>query len=684
MNLNYLRMDFGRNQLTQAALGGLRSLDERLFSVKQFSLGVFRRVVSRLRRRSIERQILAAGDNVKSRQSEFLGLTDDMEKRFLTIGNDLEQVAASSETLVSSSEEFLKLGAGQIDDHDQFKHAAEVLRGPLEFLRDYQSCSAELARELHLRRDQIVQVCRLESEIESLLTPLRYIQVLFRIEASQLPTEIQNIFITLTSDIEQVHSKAIESVKIEFSKLENALEIVDKLVGKLNVQGEECRLALNKKHAAIERSLQELSASIAESQTRDIRLSRTIKAIRTEVSQVVTGIQFQDITRQKLQSVDRDLTKMEAHTAQFAHRRLHSSSTRPEALGRVNEIARVQMGQLAAIDSDLAGAQATMSSALSSILNKTIELDQDCITMQNLPSVANAEDGMVQVMLNATSEVRAMIASADIIETEIFETIYPLSGLASNLTTIVRKLSFDIKLIALNAQIQAAHLGSKSGLEVLSRKTCFISDGVNALNEQNGTQLHEMADALHKVVDNCRVLRERAQGQRKSLDLEGANVERLLHVFRDRVLEVFVCINDRSAQFRQKLEQTIALTQFHSLAAPRLEAAMESLEIIQGLTDPWKDSAPKMDEATLKEHLRRDYKMDSQRQVHLKAINKDSSLPGQDTAAVDWFESSDALAPKPESQLDLPEPGSKKRELPPPPPPAQQQGEGFGSNVEMF
>ena len=124
-------MDFGRNQLTQAALGGLRSLDERLFSVKQFSLGVFRRVVSRLRRRSIERQILAAGDNVKSRQSEFLGLTDDMEKRFLTIGNDLEQVAASSETLVSSSEEFLKLGAGQIDDHDQFKHAAEVLRGPL-------------------------------------------------------------------------------------------------------------------------------------------------------------------------------------------------------------------------------------------------------------------------------------------------------------------------------------------------------------------------------------------------------------------------------------------------------------------------------------------------------------------------------------------------------------------------
>jgi hypothetical protein len=674
----YKAMESGQKQRLRAPLSAPDSARSYWSSAKLLGRRVSQRLVSGLRVRSIKSDIAAGGLEIKSRQEQFSGLMADVEERFLAIGKNIEGVSGASETLVAISEEFLKLAAGQIDGKDQFTRAAEILQGPLAFLRDCQAWSAELVQELRARRGQIDHVCHLKSEIETVLSPLRYIQVLFRIESARLPVEIQNVFVTLTCDIEEIHSKAIESVKNEFAKLEGALQIIDKLIEKLDLRVEANKVALKQKQEAIEQSLRELSVSVSESQISDVRLCKTLQAVRAEVGQVVMGVQFQDITRQKLEGVDKAMAQLNRRMAEFAR---VDSAKRPQSLGQINEIARVQAGQLASVDCDLAGAQSTINEALKATLEKTVELDQDCLTIQNLLSVANADNGMVQIMLNALTEMRSLIRSAAALESEIYETICPLSDLATNLTAIVGQLSFDIKLIAINAQIQAAHLDSGTGLDVLSQKTCVISDAVNSLNEENGLQLGEMAGALNRVVENCGRFRGRAQEHQKLLNTDGAEVEAQLHVFRDRVLEDFHRVNEHSARLRARLGETIATTDFHQLAKPRLDAAIDSLKIVERLTAPWKDAAPKVEGQALKEQLRNDYRMHSQRMVHLEALNqKPGDQPQtQEQGTIELFEAPAAPGPADiASQARAPTPDGQPESKP------ESKPDDLGANVELF
>jgi|GEM_PF-1275247 len=550
--------------------------------------GVRRGVATRWRRKQTLSGVFLLAESLEEKRGDLTHLSGRLEEEFLKLGESLMQVSNESENLLSKSEDLLKLATGQIDGEDEFRKATEGLKPALQFLDEYKQWSGALTGDLRRFRSQILKVCDWEREIDELLQPLKLMQVLFRIESARLPAETRAVFLILTENIQQVLDKAGVQVKAEFEDMRKMLEGVDRLIARIDQHVSSQSVVLKTKELAIEDSMKGLEKSIVECRHRDMRLTSTVAAMRTEVGRVVQGIQVQDFTRQQLEKLDvifEDVSALVSSCGDEASGNHENGGGR--TLGKLNMIALRSREHLEKINSGIHMASETTRAALETILKRTQDLKNDCMTLHDLPSVASAGSGMVDVILNVVSELRGMIVEESKLALEVQREVQSLSGLAGELTVSIWQLSFGIKLIALNAQVQAAQLTECTGLEVLSQRTCVISDGINSASQSNATLLSDVNSGLEKVLSECRTLCDRVSDGGCFLKQGDCTVETQLHAFRDRVLKEFTLVNEQLDAFARLVRTAAEKTAFPRIADGPMQSMLQLLDELSIQTVDW-------------------------------------------------------------------------------------------------
>ena len=86
-------------------------------------------------------------------------------------------------------------------------------------------------------------------------------------------------------------------------------------------------------------------------------------------------------------------------------------------------------------------------------------LDQECLLLQEFKEVSAAADGTIQVLLEMIEDVRRLTATALQVTTESRRQLEPFGALAARLTGSLEQLSYEMRLIALNVEIQAVQIG---------------------------------------------------------------------------------------------------------------------------------------------------------------------------------------------------------------------------------
>lgn len=543
-----------------------------------------------------------------------------LEQRFLAIGKDLEHSTQLSNALVARGESLVNLAVGKAEGEAELHCAVEVLNNPLGFLDEFQTYSGGLITSLRECEAALQIVCQLRPVMESAVVPLKFVQTLFRVESAALKAEEYAMFIGLAQDIEHLHNQVAQTLEEQFHNLETARAVILKLITRLQLQVDDHHRFVAEKKNAVQQSLANLRRILEASQKRDFNFRQTTQVVNEHITRAVVYLQFQDITRQKLQHVESALEKLRARCGELPRA---SRKQANELLCDFHEVARVQVSQIAAILQDLTEAEAEIRGALASIAQDAGRLDDKCLALQGLDGNSAAEDGMVQVLLDVTNEIRNLMLSTVNMQAEVYEAIRPLSGLAANFTGGLRQLSSNIRLIALNAQVHAAQIGSGTGLEVLSERTCNISDEANAVNDQAASQLHALVSALERIVTECGSLSQRANVQLEWLNSEGQHLEQRLHAYRDRTLAVFQEVGGLAKQLREQLDQALHDAEFAAAADEHLDRVRTALQaVVDETRQAHDDQSVKQPSraAELPDH----YTMASEREVHLAALKSNS------------------------------------------------------------
>jgi hypothetical protein len=604
-----------------------------------------------------------------------------LEAQFLTIGTELERMAGFGDEFVTQVEKLVGLATGKECDCAIFFDPFALIEKSTGFLEDCQRRTDVLVGLLRGYRDQIGELLETESVLRRTMLPLRFVQVLFRVECAPLSAEIQQLFGTLTEEIENLQGRMQKIFGENFKGLEQTRESLDQVIAQLERQSSSLRAALANHRARIGETQATLRQELSSNEQREVQLGQLSKAVAREVQQVVISLQFQDIVHQKLQHVTAELPRAEARLAEFAGAGRKEGGHEP--VQYLWQSCRLQGGQLEVAREELLRAEAGMRRGISNVLNHLREMDSKCLSLEEFQLLTTSCDGMVQVLVETMEEVRKLMGETVASAAAAHELLRPLGGLASNLTVVARDLAARIHLFGLNAQVQAAQVGQGergAELAILSLRTSEICAETNRISENAAAQLDAMVAGLADCVRDFGALRSEAAAKEAVLVRETLGEEKRLHAFRDQGLEALQVIGCSLDGIREHAHQTLEAIRFTDFCESVLPGLQAPLRAITEAAELWlKTTGGGVPDTSLIEDLKNDYTMASEREVFDRLASPPGIVPQASAAPADSggdFELFDVLP----AATEFPESVEKGPELPAP----VTGAASLGTNVELF
>ena len=598
-----------------------------------------------------------------------------LERQFLGFQTTLEQLSGASRDLIDHGQSVVRLASGQETGDLSFESVFATLDSPLKYLATAQEAMEELLAGLRNSLDAISRLLNVQRMLEATLAPLHITQVMFRIQSAHLPSEATQVFNAVTEKIEmlqrQVQSAFSEHGRVLAAVHSNLVEVVAALENQMATQGRKAA----EKRLAFSEVLSTLLEDINRNAQRDVALTSATQELARLVSGAVMALQMQDIIAQKL-----------AHGSEGIRDTLKALSEIAPARGEtrfqtVTTIARIEAAQLDAVLSDLSKCDGALREAFGGISGLLEQLNSDCLMLKEFREITASTNGTVQGLLDSLEEVREMIAATlgTILLAE--KSVQSICSATEGLTSTVDGVAHEMRLIALNAQIQAIQRGEGTGLDVLAAHSAEVSQAITTISADIASKVIEVANSVADHSERVRALRQAGQQTQEELALASDLQEAALHRFRDRTLDEFIATGTALDKARDIGDGILSLLDLGGVVAPieRLrdsvrELAQRSEEMGRifrrrnvtglGAGDPADPDLPDAELAL----LQRRYTMASERLVYASASGLDGSAAGSGTVAtgVDLW---DEDAPEVLAEMQVGEPSG---------------GGEFGDGVELF
>jgi hypothetical protein len=546
-------------------------------------------------------------------------LAEDLEGRFLNLATAVEELPGVSAALVRHSQQLVALATGQNSGGSVYQATYDGLALRVGFVDRHWETIRGLREQLHHSLPAIDAMLRQESDLGQTVAPLKYIQTLFKVESAGLDSSLQSMFLALTEEISGLQSKVSETFGEKFQVLRDMRRVVANVVRDLERQDRELGRFLGERKQALEKTLGGLQADLEQNRRREVKLTQVSQCIAEKVGGLVLGLQAQDIVAQKLAHVRAACGQM---GERYAGRRSLDTAGQSGLLRFLVQTATVEQAQLLSIQEDLRQTEEQLSGAITAIDDEVRRLDADCISLNEFDSVTVGYNALIETLLEALGGVHEMVETTVTSTARAQAEIQPLGGRTSNVTATMRELSAHIRVIALNAQVQAARIECGTGLEVLAAATNRVAVETAGISEAIATQLDQFAVTMDGLVRSIVALHAEGAAQQRSWHERNETERGALHAVRDaalRELQETAGCADRVRALIGAMRDKISLG---ALAEQPLAGPLEPLQAVAqhagelrqlpeftGLTDV---SATEPDLGA--------YTMESERKVHQAAL----------------------------------------------------------------
>jgi hypothetical protein len=561
-----------------------------------------------------------------------------VENKFLALGAALQEQAALSGQLVRKGRTLLEGASGDGPGGDPVRAALELIRQTLDFTHEGSRRIEALLVRMDRYHEQTGRLLKEEQRVERILAPLRIIQTLFRIESAVLPADVQTAFATLSGEIPKYDVRVREVFAQHAEVLTSARSDIDKTTARLRrsavLQAQEIAATRQR----IEEALTGLAGELDSGRERNARLATILAEIDREAGDVVVGLQYQDITRQKMDHVRTSLREMAARAGSDASRPLGD-------LGYLHQSCRLEALQAGAIADELKTARTSVATGMRGILRRLEQIEQQCWPCAELAQASTAVETRVHILQTALREAVALMPQALGGADDAIALIQSFRSVAASVAATAGEMAEGMRLIALNAQVQAAQAGeSGAGLLILSERTYQISREIKLVAGEIGTEFSEAARQLDETVAQGETLQRESQIEQQKLAEARRTIEPRLQDYRRTTIatlaelaDLLPTIGRQAAAMLQTLDSDDAWDEPLDRLQRHLTGLSTCVETFSGFRGLPPDAAHEF------AHRQRRYTMESERQVYDAALAAGTLTEGE-TKAPDRPASSAPLA----------------------------------------
>jgi len=588
-------------------------------------------------------RILPAIDIIK----QSAGTTED---EFLQIGGRLQGFYAESREISRLANQLVEL----VSD-DDYHDLVAALRRMTDEMGEYLEASREQNIESSNSLGRVLELLETVSlplaAFHKMDKTLRMLGISTKIESARLG-DLGNGFTTLAADVDKLSHMVREktdSIQVQRKLLERLIE--------QNLQGG--KNSKLQQDAEVRAMLSVALMSFEGLTDLDKRCSlcgelagHVSNEVSSSLSEVVSSMQIHDMMRQQMEHVTEALERLVGDVDAIPE--IDSENARvPILVSQIGDVCELQVAQVRNATDELLGSVVSIIANLRDIGNRQSLLSTEVMAATGTES--DSGSSFVVDLRTVLSSVGAVLSKCAETDRMFFTTLRKVADSISEMTSFVgsiEEISADIDLIALNAQIKAAHTGKHGvalgvlaeaikslSLEAIPQADALLHtlSGVNAVTE----------DLFRTAEAKLSLLGERVVGMEGKVEEIVSSLERMNVVIIRLLGELVAGVEGLNGEISQA---TSSIT-VHETVAGLTRQVTEALEEIVAQARARVPATNEFHENL--RHMTAHYTMQSERRIHEAIARKRN---GQDEVCV--------LSP-----LIIDEPGCNSE---------------FGDNVELF
>lgn len=538
-------------------------------------------------------------------------MTRHTEESFLRIGERLRGYQSQTSELIGLAGEVVDLISG-----GDLAIRIEGLSGSFsELLETFEADARDGGIDSFRRALDLLEEMQWNSyDLNKVVKFLRMLGVAAGVESAQLGSDEIGVR-ALAENIDKLTSSIKEKNKTILKRVASLVELVDESIDRSRRLVRRRRANLDEIVEGMRRSLDAFHERRIDCGRAAERVSGSYEDVNRDVQEIVTSIQYHDITRQQLQHVAEALAVISMDARDFVESYERVSDAK--ALFVAKEGCRLQAAQtrnasgkfVEAVE-DIVSRLDSVSRAVSRLTEQTHELafSGDAGDVSFLDRIGEG----LQVVERAVEESRAIRDELRISTTVVGETVAELVSFAEE----IQEVSEEIELIALNASVRAAHIGKLgAAVGVIADTLQDLSISTRGLIE-NASRILGDIEAVSKDILESGERAESHGGRAESVAKEIEETLVKLRETNDGVTDSMAKSYEVSREMNDDIRSSLAAISEHRKIK---NAGAEFAQRLETLAREAEAKIPAIDEEYDTESLREfaeRYTMESEREVH--------------------------------------------------------------------
>jgi hypothetical protein len=627
---------------------------------RQTTAGCWKKLCARFSRRPTPaaittRPALPATNTLTQANEAFKAFSQASDERFTELARALFGVSSVLRGCQTNSRTLITLAYGQDSEH-AIASAHELHKSTIDLV--HASIGLAISENSHLQEIEakLLDACKSETAFLQNNVHFRVLAISVKIEASRLSSDDQALFSLVAAQISDIDQRIAATTQRAFSRLQAIITAAATERGDLtsleNTLRDDSLVSIN----TIRQELDRLEEQLAPCAIQGLSIEKKFGDLHPEVLALITALQSQDIVRQKLEHVGagfRDITDHLDH---------HAGATPPFEPPFLTRAARVQREQLREARRAIEQAADHLVSGLQTLANQSAHLNGDLNTLNTL-SVAALRGCRVHELFKQQIGELSRIAN---LGRTTSDNIATLVSRVEDVITIffgeLNALSYDVKLVALNAQVTSARTVGAEALTYLASEAARLSDSTD-LNTGDLTRL------LSSCLTELRQIRDESAQFLNLINAEQQTLETGFHLIGEKLGRLCTRtaneITDSTRLFENantQLNELLPRLDFPALVATCFDTAEQLSDSLIAVADDW--SATHNQELSdhgaqaLARHEGR-YTMQSENAIHATVVGAAAVAASTETQATDDMELFDAAAPAPTSEPVAAQPEKK-------------------------
>lgn len=365
-----------------------------------------------------------------------------------------------------------------------------------------------------------------------------------------------------------------------------------------------------------------------------IRLSGRVQDrsvyIKQHLGEIISAIQFQDITRQQVEHVQKSIKEMR-HSI-ILRRKFRENGS----LSWLCTTANVQIPQLENVAKSIANAGKQLKKGLSDIAGDCKEQYNDVVNAFEV-SEQGSEVGVLDSLQIHTQSLREFFHESVTMNSDLLNTVRKISeatGVMEDSLNNIRKTHMDMTIVAMNAQVGSATLGEEGrALSVLAEEITRLSKISDTITE---TATHSIKRILSFVNHVDSSLTESLNKDREKTEEINKDAGEALALLADTEARTKRAVTELGRESNDLADQIMAMVdsiQFIGVTRSYIERAVKKINnFVEDVQTCQTKIKRKKHSAAIDPRIRTDYyTMETERDIHKKTLNLADEAGGRDT-----------------------------------------------------